>query len=269
MSVSSFFLTSILWHDLYFNPFSIPSIKFRKMVQMPLCVGVAMAPTALSSIPFASISWPKHPFGNISNGSHGRNQSQATKLSSKLQLLQRDTRSLFKDAVPKAIDLAAEAGTFGPAPTLNGIWKKDKSACDSMSEACELIQLPWVLRQALGVLNTLHIEDTKDHFKTVMKAGGLMDVVERYPWTGETVAHSRRDKRRGQHHAKVYRLETGEFAGAPVIEATWEAPLGGWCSDTFLLLDNGNTLEQITEMKMSESGKSCKYKTVFRRVENK
>jgi hypothetical protein len=183
-------------------------------------------------------------------------------------MLQRDTRSLFKDAVPKAIDLASEAATFGsPAPTLTGKWKKDKSACDSMVEACELIQLPWILRQALAVLNNLHIEDeTDEHFKTVMKAGGLMDVVECYPWTGETVAHPRRDKRRGKHHARVYRIESGEFAGAPVIEATWNEPLGGVCSDTFVLSTDGNTLTQVTEMKLTESGKSCKYKTVFRRV---
>ena len=238
---------------------------------MHLCAASTMAPTALASNPicFGSISWPKPcSFFHSAN----RNQSQATKLSSKLQLLQRDTRSLFKDAVPKAIDLAAEVGNWHPGNTdlsLTGIWKKDKSASDSMSEACELIALPWVLRQALAVLNTLHIEDTDDHFKTVMKAGGLMDVVERYPWTGETVPHPRRDKRRGKHHAKVYRLENGEFSGAPVIEANWDEPLGGWCSDTFVLSEDGHTLEQITEMKMKESGKYCKYKTVFRRAEKK
>jgi hypothetical protein len=236
---------------------------------MHLCAAGVMHPTAVASIPFANISWQKSFSSFLGNRSHRNSQSQATKLSSKLQLLQRDTRSLFRDAVPKAIDLAAEAGNWqsGPAPTLTGVFKKDKSASDSMSEACELIQLPWVLRQALAVLNTLQIEETEHHFETVIKAGGIMDVVEKYPWTGETVAHPRRDKRRGKHHARVYRHETGDFSGAPVIEATWDAPLGGWCSDTFILSEDGMVLKQVTEMKLTEGGKSCKYTTVYRRVE--
>ncbi|KAL4526313.1 hypothetical protein Ndes2526B_g00887 [Nannochloris sp. 'desiccata'] len=239
---------------------------------MSLCAAGAMPPIAVANIPFASISWQK-PFSNFfCNSSHRSSQSQATKLSSKLQLLQRDTRSLFRDAVPQAIDLAAEAGNFGSAPTLKtltGRWKKDKNASDSMTEACELIQLPWVLRQALAILSTLDIEDTDDYFKTVMKAGGLMDVVERYSWSGEIVSHPRRDKRRGKHHARVHRHETEDGELAPVIEATWGEPLGGWCSDTFLLSQDGKTLKQVTEMKITESGKSCKYTTVFHRVEKK
>jgi len=239
---------------------------------MHLCAAGTMHPIVVASIPFASISWPK-PFSNLlGNNSHRSSQSQATKLSSKLQLLQRDTRSLFRDVVPQAIDLAAEAGNFGSAPflkTLTGRWKKDKNASDSMSEACELIQLPWVLRQALAILNTLDIEDTDDYFKTVMKAGGLMDVVEKYDWNGEIVAHPRRDKRRGQHHARVYRHEMEDGELAPVIEATWGEPLGGWCSDTFLLSKDGKTLKQVTEMQIRESGKYCKYTTVFNRVEKK
>lgn len=31
----------------------------------------------------------------------------------------------------------------------------------------------------------------------------------RYPWTGEVVLHSRRDKRRGQHRGSVHRTEAG------------------------------------------------------------
>ena len=49
----------------------------------------------------------------------------------------------------------------------------------------------------------LQVENTQDHFKTTMKAGGIMDVVEQYPWTGEAVQHSRRDKRKGLNEGHV------------------------------------------------------------------
>lgn len=53
------------------------------------------------------------------------------------------------------------------------------------------------------------IDDTKEHFKTVIKAGGIMDVVECYPWTGEQCTHSRRDKRWGLHKGGVVRTAEG------------------------------------------------------------
>lgn len=62
------------------------------------------------------------------------------------------------------------------------------------------------------------IEDTDDHFKTVIKAGGIMDVVECYPWTGEVLTHGRRDKRKGVHTGRVLRTPEG-----PSIQY-----VGGW-----------------------------------------
>ena len=55
----------------------------------------------------------------------------------------------------------------------------------------------------------LQIEDTPEHFRTVIKAGGIMDVVEQYPWSGKEQQHSRRDKRSGHHLGKVVRSEQG------------------------------------------------------------
>lgn len=55
----------------------------------------------------------------------------------------------------------------------------------------------------------VQIEDTPDHFKTVIKAGGIMDVVEQYPWTGQELKHSRRDKRSGHHTGNVIKTEKG------------------------------------------------------------
>lgn len=145
-----------------------------------------------------------------------------------------------------------------------------------MQKACDVVELKWVLRRALAILNTLEvriyaarsmpssisdaqlqvqvgqsnlltmytvesnsnisnvdimqpwryhatlqlqvkaplyrflqIEDTPDYFRTVIKAGGIMDVVEQYPWTGQEQQHSRRDKRAGHHHGKVVRTDRG------------------------------------------------------------
>lgn len=55
----------------------------------------------------------------------------------------------------------------------------------------------------------LQIEDKETYFKTTLKAGGIMDVVEQYPWSGETVEHSRRDKRPGSHHGCVVKSDDG------------------------------------------------------------
>ena len=73
-----------------------------------------------------------------------------------------------------------------------------------MDLACELVKLPWIYKKALLVLNQLEVmlrdclgllldshwdchqwlkplgvqvEDTYEHIKTTIKAGGLMDVV--------------------------------------------------------------------------------------------
>lgn len=63
--------------------------------------------------------------------------------------------------------------------SLTGVWKKDRGASDSMDEACDMVALPWIFRKALMVLNTLEVKDTEKYFSTIMKAGGLMDVVEK------------------------------------------------------------------------------------------
>jgi hypothetical protein len=82
-----------------------------------------------------------------------------------------------------------------------------------------------------------------------------MDVVEKYPWSGESVVHPRRDKRRGTHTAHVTRTERG-----PCIICTWEDPYGGDCTDTFELSPDGGTLTQHTDMSIRGSGRRTQYK---------
>lgn len=55
----------------------------------------------------------------------------------------------------------------------------------------------------------MQIESNEEFFRTTLKAGGVMDVVEQYPWTGEQTTHKRRDKRAGHHTGRVVGTEEG------------------------------------------------------------
>lgn len=144
---------------------------------------------------------------------------------------------------------------------ISGKWKKQPLRSDSMDEACDMVALPWVLRKALGFIKVLEIEDTPKHFKTRLKAGGVLDVLECYPWTGEEILHSRRDKRKGVHKGCVSSTTEG-----PCINVSWENPFGGTCSDTFALSEDELTLTVKTKMHIRDSGRSCTYNSVYSRI---
>lgn len=147
--------------------------------------------------------------------------------------------------------------------SLTGKWRKNKNKSDCMREACDMVELPFVFRKALAFLNVLEIQDDGEYFRTVLKAGGIMDVVEEYPWgDSKPVVHRRRDKRKGTHVGSV---RTGED-GHPQIVVTWDDPFGGVCSDTFVLSKDGMELKQVTKMEIVASRKRTKYITVYSRI---
>lgn len=148
----------------------------------------------------------------------------------------------------------------GSASNYAGGWRKDSEASDPMDEACDVVELGWVLRRAIGFLNYMEVVDTPEKFGTTIKAGGVLDVVERYPKTGDSVSHSRRDKRRGSHSGAVVQTEEG-----PSIQVQWGEPYSGWCSDTFTLSEDGTRMTVSTLMKMS-TGREVTYKTVYHRA---
>lgn len=55
----------------------------------------------------------------------------------------------------------------------------------------------------------MQIEDNSEYFQTNIKAGGIMDMVERYPWSGQEKQHSRRDKQGGHHFGKIVKTDKG------------------------------------------------------------
>lgn len=190
-------------------------------------------------------------------------------LSQGLAPLTRPLESAAGRPTPRALASAAastsgSAAFLGPPPTgLTGRWRKDKAASDSMDAACDAVALPWVLRKAVGVVKILELEDSPAHFRTRLKAGGILDIVETYPWApgAAEVVHGRRDKRRGGHTGRVERVEGGGAA----IRVAWDDPHAGTCVDAFTVSPDGRTLTQATTMVMRGTGEVVAYKTVFRR----
>ena len=149
------------------------------------------------------------------------------------------------------------------AAGLTGRWKKDKNASQDMTAAMDAVELATPLRWAVGILSTLDVTDDGTSFGTTIKAGGVLDVRERYPWdpAAPTVVHPRRDKRRGSHTGRVLRSEGGH----PVIRVEWGPPHGGVCDDEFILSEDGRALIQRTTM-VVDGVPVPPYDTVYRRA---
>lgn len=180
------------------------------------------------------ISLPPLPWAPRKGGSGGGGGGRAARLTAQLPTLQRSPGQ-WRSLLVHAVDLQTEISNLEPPPALTGKWRKCKKASDPMDDACEMVALPWVLRKAIAVLNTLEVsgpeglalleawqraawqraarragggtgasaaalagdlpasvafqicpclpapqlEDTATHFKTNLKAGGVMDVIEK------------------------------------------------------------------------------------------
>lgn len=105
------------------------------------------------------------------------------------------------------------------------------------------------------------MEITDKYLKTVVKAGGILDIVEVYPWTGEKRMYPRRDKKKGKHNAWVVCTDKG-----PYVEMTWGKPYPGWSRDTFELSSDKMQLTMTSQVRLADTGEECEYKMVFKRV---
>ena len=90
--------------------------------------------------------WPLHHNNNADKRCGSSRLRGLTPLTS-------DMRSL----VARGGDLQQQLDALHPRPTLTGTWRKDKQLSDDMTEACDLVELNWVLRRALFLLNTLEV----------------------------------------------------------------------------------------------------------------
>ncbi|KAK3246266.1 hypothetical protein CYMTET_44195 [Cymbomonas tetramitiformis] len=130
-----------------------------------------------------------------------------------------------------------------------------------MNEVADLMQLPWIVKRALGVVDTLEIFHDAEHFETVLNAG-VLNICERYPLSGEEQQFKRRDLRSGLHRGSAVTLDSG----AVELRAAWDKPLAGKCTESFTLSrsDGGRTLTILTSMQLEDEHTPCAYNTVYR-----
>ena len=271
-----------------------------------------------ASFPDLAASAAAAPFAAMTVGSLRKKTRKATTKSalSSLRPLSRSLASAARSSSSSSTSatrlaaLSSRDSPPSPIPdfrpdSLTGRWHKLKAESDDMRAACDAVELNRVLRMGVGLVNTLDIVDQRGggggggsgsgggggvggnggkeaYFATTLKAGGILDVRERYPWSGAQVEHSRRDKRRGKHSGWVSLVvvaeEDGEEGGEegqgekapakrrlhPRISVTWPDPHGGECTDTFVLSRSGRKMTQLSVLAVR--GKEVvTYKTVFTR----
>ena len=247
------------------------------------------------------------PFAAFTAGSLGKKKTSGALSLKPLHRSLTSASSTSTSTSPATKLAALSSRDPPPAPrldfqpdSLTGRWHKLKSESDDMRAACDAVELNKILRMGVGLVNTLDIVDerrqgggrggksgngTEAHFATTLKAGGILDVRERYPWSGAQVQHSRRDKRRGRHSGRVSLVEAPEVGGVgvgvgggaegegapeepkrlhPRITVTWDDPLGGECTDTFVLSRCGRILTQLSVLRV-RGREAVVYKTVYTR----
>ncbi|CAD7700108.1 unnamed protein product [Ostreobium quekettii] len=118
-----------------------------------------------------------------------------------------------------------------------GTWKADRSMSDDYDGMCKIMQLGFVFRKALDSSDTIKFEITQDELVYTARVLGLVNIVERRPWSGEKLPHRRRDLRRGQAMCSVKRRRQ-----ILVMRLDWNDPLGGRILEHVQLSEDGKNM---------------------------
>lgn len=146
------------------------------------------------------------------------------------------------------------------AAKFEGTWIKDPVLSESMEDALQLLQLNGLVRTAIRLIRGVRLRVTEEEFEfVVFSVIPWFKVVERYPWTGATSLHKRRDLRRGKHRGRV-RLHDGHV----LLLLEWEDPFGGVNEDDFYLVKD-NELHVSTTITIGDH--TVKYIQVYTRKE--
>jgi len=143
---------------------------------------------------------------------------------------------------------------------LSGAWRKDNAASDPMDAAFDLIQLNWLLRQAVTLVHGLQLRFTADAFHLVVVSKiAWFKVAERYSLDGTPQQNQRRDLRGGGTRSSCTLRPWG-------IELllVWEEPLAGREIMKFRLSEDSQTMEVSSSVRL-RSGGSTKYTHIYRR----
>lgn len=127
----------------------------------------------------------------------------------------------------------ASAATRG---ALTGRWRRQVEQSDmaGLDKAMDLMEVNFIVRTAGRILKCIELRDTEESFSTVIKAGGILDVRETFPWSGEAREHPRRDKRRGKATGRVYHHQKGIC-----VHAEFGGPKPGEAIDYYALMPDG------------------------------
>lgn len=143
---------------------------------------------------------------------------------------------------------------------MNGLWEKDMKLSDSTDELCKVNEFGMAIRFAVKKSGLMEIRSTETQAVVVQKIFGIVDLVEKVPWSGEEVRVDRRDMRKGDLLVKI---KANEPEGGFTQYLNFPQPPAGTGYDTFVLKDE-NTLEQVLHLTRS-TGAGYVCKNIFKR----
>ncbi|KAK3247551.1 hypothetical protein CYMTET_42956 [Cymbomonas tetramitiformis] len=145
---------------------------------------------------------------------------------------------------------------------LVGRWVKDQAQSDRMDEAASLMQLNWVTRKAVRLINGLEIAISEDVFTlTVLSVIPWFKVVESYPMNGSEKKHRRRDLRLGDVRGNLVLSAQDDSAE---LTLHWGKPISGSETSSFVL--HNDKLTVTSKLDLDENKGSCMYTLVYNRV---
>eukprot|EP00878_Enallax_costatus_P043997 GHUV01052133.1.p1 GENE.GHUV01052133.1~~GHUV01052133.1.p1 ORF type:complete len:130 (+),score=22.91 GHUV01052133.1:443-832(+) len=128
-----------------------------------------------------------------------------------------------------------------------------------MNEAITLMGLSGLMRQAIKLIKGVRItQDDVSFTMAVFSVISWFKVSERYTLDGATGSYRRRDFRRGRHSGSLSVPAHDKVQ----LNVAWNDPFGGTGTDVFHM-PNPDVLHVDSEMLVH--GKSCKYRTVYKR----
>lgn len=153
--------------------------------------------------------------------------------------------------------------THHPQHSVQGYWSKDKTASDSMDQACNAMQLGGIIKAAIGLIKGIEIKGFEEgEFQLDVLSGILwFRVKEVYPLDDSVVKHRRRDMRRGGALGRARVLSSDSDGGGSI----WlRNEFGGGSLEEKFHLSGVDELHVDAVLRIGD-GSPIKYRQVYRR----
>lgn len=142
---------------------------------------------------------------------------------------------------------------------MNGSWERIKEESDDPSILCDVMELPWIYKRALGLSSQTEVCVLDDRVAVKPKIFGLTIPNTATPWSREGVLMPRRDRRKGLSRISLVRTTFGFRQ-----YNCWAEPIAG-----LSIVEVGVTEEGMLVMSSfikRRTGACCKIRTTFRRI---